>query len=137
MAAAGIVILVSLSALAQNAESARFYEDALARFEKNDVAGAIIQLKNALQKDPSMLAAHVLLGKALLRNGEAPAAEAAFDQALALGVDRSEVITLLAQALSAQGKYDVLLERVTPAGVSRPVQVDVLVVAGPRADGQR
>lgn len=117
-------------ASAVSAESARFYEDALVRYEKDDVAGAVIQLKNALQKDAGNLAAHMLLGKASLRTGDFPAAEAAFEQALKLGVDRSEVLLLYAQALSAQGKYDVLLERVTTGGLPRQVQVDVLVARG-------
>ncbi|MDO9460149.1 MAG: hypothetical protein Q7N95_08560, partial [Alphaproteobacteria bacterium] len=51
---------------AMDAKAARMYEDALTRFHKNDVAGAIIQLKNALQIDKTMLPVHVLMGRALL-----------------------------------------------------------------------
>ena len=65
LTAAGFAIGASFPAFAVDAEGARYYEDALARYEKNDVAGAIIQLKNALQKDPSMLAAHLLLGQGI------------------------------------------------------------------------
>jgi hypothetical protein len=42
-----------------------------------DAIGAIIQLKNAMQADRTLLPVHVLLGKVLLANGEVPAAEAA------------------------------------------------------------
>jgi len=121
---------VSGLAFAVDAETSRYYEDALQRFERNDLSAAIIQLKNALQKDPNMLAAHVLLGKALLRNGDPGAAEVAFNEALKLGVDRAEVVLPLARALAGQGRLDVLLDRITPAGLPRPLQVEVLIVRG-------
>ena len=53
----------SVPAWAANAESSKFYDDALVRLERDDIAGAIIQLNNALQKDPNMLAAHVSDGQ--------------------------------------------------------------------------
>ena len=80
--------IYSICALAAtNPKAARFYEEALTRYEKKDMAGAIIQLKNALSIDKAMLPVHVLLGKALLAKGEVIAAEVAFDEALRLGVD--------------------------------------------------
>ncbi|MCU0923923.1 MAG: hypothetical protein MUF16_26980 [Burkholderiaceae bacterium] len=51
------------------------------RYEKEDLPGAIIQLKNALKIDKNMLPVHVLLGKALLDNGDFVAAEVAFQEA--------------------------------------------------------
>ena len=89
----------------------RYFEDALARYERNDAAGAILQLKNALQEDPSLLAAYVLLGKAYLAEGEPIPAEEALAKALQLGVDRTEVAIPMAEALYAQGKFEALLER--------------------------
>jgi len=71
--------------------AARYYEDALTRYERRDIHGAIVQLKNALQVDRNMLPVHVLLGKALLSNGEVGAAEVAFTEALRLGVNRAQV----------------------------------------------
>ena len=117
-------------ASAVDAEASRYYEDALQRFERNELSAAIIQLKNALKTSPNMLAAHVLLGKALLKNGDAGAAEVEFDQAMKLGVDRTEVILALGQALAAQGKFEAILERLTPAGLPRQLQVDVLIARG-------
>lgn len=106
-------------AVAQTA--AKLYEDALARYERQDVAGAVVQLKNVLQQDPKMLAAHVLLGRALLAQGDAIGAEEALAKALSLGVDRGEVALPLAEALAAQGKFQALLDRFPPeaAPVSR------------------
>ena len=42
-------------AMAADPKASQFYEDALARFEKKDHAGAIIQLKNAIKIDRKML----------------------------------------------------------------------------------
>ena len=72
-------------------KAAHFYENALKLFDKNDYPGSIIELKNALQQDNKMLAAHLLLGKAMLRNGDLNGAEAALKEALKQGVNRGEV----------------------------------------------
>ena len=80
MMSARDLVLVSLLAVVPGLghggqdEAAKYYEDGLTRFEQNDVDGAIIQLKNALQQDKNMLPVHVLLGKALLAAGDAAAA---------------------------------------------------------------
>jgi putative PEP-CTERM system TPR-repeat lipoprotein len=131
-ALAGFVLLAGAArpASAFDAEAVRFYEDAVGRLERQDVVGAIIQLNNALQKDPGMLAAHVLLGKARLRNNDPAGAEASFEKALRLGVDRTEVILPLAQAFAAQGKYEVMFERISSGGLPRPIQVELLILRG-------
>ena len=96
---------------AANPKASKFFEDALVRYEKKDIQGAIIQLKNALQADPTMLPVQVLLGKALLQNGEAVASEVALLEALRLGVNRAEIVVPLAQTYLAQGKQKLLLEQ--------------------------
>lgn len=92
-----------------NAQAARAYEDALVRFERQDYGGAIVQLKNALAQDRRMLQAQLLLGRALLADGQAAAAEVALDEALRLGVNAVEVVLPLADALTAQGRQDAVL----------------------------
>ena len=120
--------LAAFPTVAQNnPKAAGYYEDALVRFEKKDMPGAIIQLKNALQIDPNMLPVQLLMGKALLRNGEVAAAEVAFNEALRLGVNRAEVVVQLGQALLAQGKHKTVLEKNTfsVAGLPPGVQLQV------------
>ena len=92
--------------------------------------GAIVQLKNALQIDRSMLQAHMLLGKALLANREVVAAEVAFDEALRLGVNRAEVVVPLAQAVDAQAKAQALLEqpRFADAGLAPGTRAQLLLI---------
>lgn len=129
-----LVLALAAAALPAHAVSdpkaSRFYEDALTRYEKRDLPGAIIQLKNALQVDKNMLPVHVLLGKALLASGDVAAAEAAFLEALRLGVNRTEVVLPLARATVAQGKQQDLISnpRFQNAGLSTQTQVRLMLL---------
>ncbi len=117
--------------------AARLYEDALARYEKKDFPGAIIQLKNALKADSRNLSVQALLGRALLANGEVIAAEVALTEALRLGVSRAEVVLPLARAVVDQGKQQELLDnpRFAPSGLPPAVQMQVVLMrAGAAAD---
>ena len=113
-----------------DSQASKYYEDALVRFEKKDTEGAIIQLKNALQIDKNMLPVQVLLGKALLKNGDVIGAEVAFNEALRLGVNRAEIVVHLALAYTAQGKQKLLLEQqqFALAGLPPGVQLQLLLV---------
>ena len=117
-------------AVAADPKASKFFEDALVRFEKKDIDGAIIQLKNALQIDPNMLAVQMLLGRALMKNGDAASAEVAFLEALRLGVNRAEVVVPLGQAFLAQGKHRLILEQqqFLLAGLPPGVQLQLLLV---------
>ena len=111
-------------------KSARLYEDALVRFEKRDLDGAALQLRNALKIDNKLLPAHMLLGRVLLANGAAGTAEVAFNDALRLGVNRAEVALFLAQALVAQGRLPQLLDNpaLAPAGLPAGTQQALLLM---------
>jgi putative PEP-CTERM system TPR-repeat lipoprotein len=120
-----------------SAKASKLYEDALVRWEKKDVPGAIIQLRNALKIDRNMLPVHVLLGRALLANGEVSAAEVALTDAIRMGVDRTEIVVPLAQSVIQQGKLPSLLSdpRFSPAGLPAAVQVEMLLLrAGAATD---
>ena len=120
LAAALLCLALPSANAVEEPKSSRFYEDALTRFEKNDMPGAIIQLKNALKVDNKNLAVQVLLGKALLANNDLIAAEVAFEEALRLGVNRAEVVLPLAQALLGQGKPQPLMDQPRFADVGLP-----------------
>lgn len=122
--------LASPLAMAQNAKAGRFYEDALKRYQAQDLDGATVQLKNALQEDRKFLPALMLLGRASLENSSPGAAEGAFLAALDLGANRSEVAVPLAQAFVAQGKHALMLSepRLQPSGLPPAVQSRLLLV---------
>ncbi|MDC8787101.1 XrtA/PEP-CTERM system TPR-repeat protein PrsT [Roseateles koreensis] len=117
-------------AQAASDKASKYYEDALTRFDRKDVAGAILQLKNALQIDKTLLPVQVLLGRAYLANSEPVAAEVAFTEALRLGVNRSEIVVPLAESLVAQGKPEQVLtqSRLNLTGLPAPVQFSLLLV---------
>ncbi len=118
------------AASAADPKASQYYEDALTRFDKKDHKGAIIQLKNALKLDRAMLPVHVLLGRALLANGELNAAEAAFDEALKLGVNAAEILLPMAEAVTAQGKPGLLLtqERFAHAALAPETRSKLLLL---------
>lgn len=76
--------------------------------KKDDVA-AVLQLKNALQENPSLVEARFLLGKASLHLGDARGAVIELEKAKELGYSADEVIPLLAQAMLAAGERDKLV----------------------------
>lgn len=137
-AALALLLLAPAAALAAaDPKASRFYEDALTRYERKDIAGAIVQLKNALQIDKNMLPVHVLLGRALLASGDVGAAEVAFNEALRLGVNRAEVVVPLARAVIGQGKPQQLVDnpRFAPSGLPQGVQARLLLLrASAQAD---
>lgn len=132
LALTSLVLLASSAAFAQNdsAKVARYYEDALKRFEQRDYPGAIIQLKNSLQADPNQLSVHLLLGKALMANSEVALAELEFTEAIRLGVNRAEVAVSLAEAMVAQGKQAQMFAdvRLNPVGLPDRVRQRLLLV---------
>ncbi len=122
-------LTLALGVAAQGNKGSQFYEDALQRFEKKDYAGAIVQLKNVLKGDNKNLSAQVLLGKALLENGDLGPAEVALNEALRLGVNRAEVVVQLARATILQGKPDEVLNgaRFALEGLPRDTQYALLL----------
>ena len=71
---------------------------------KNDSKAAVIQFKNALQKNPNSGEARFLLGKALLAAGDPQGAELELRKTLDLKYAPELAIPLLAQALLRNGQ---------------------------------
>lgn len=115
-------------AFAASDRAVSFYQDAIARMDRKDLAGAIVQLKNALQADPGMLAAQLLLGKAYLADSQAEAAQEVLEKALRSGLDRAEVTIPLGHALLLQGKGADFLARFPGDVLSGSVRAEYLVL---------
>ena len=113
-----------------NSRAATYYDDAVARYERKDTAGAIIQLKNALREEPGNLAALVLMGKAQVEAGEPAAAEEVLAKALLLGVDRSEIAVPMSLALLDQGKFQAVLDRFPAESVPASRRAELLLLRG-------
>ncbi len=133
-----------LTVLANTTEASRYFEDALARYQKQDMPGSIIQLKNALKLDNKMLSAHLLLGKAYLASSEVNLAELEFTEALTLGVNRAEVALPLARIYMLQGKPTKVIDTIPTDGLPADIRPEVLTVRaaaytalGKSADAER
>lgn len=77
---------------------------------KNDSKAAVIQLKNALQKNPNLGEARFLLGSALLESGDIGGAEVELRKALELKYSPDAAVPLLARAMLAGGKAQKLAD---------------------------
>ncbi len=84
-------------------------KSAKGHLEKKDNKAAIIQLKNALQKDESLAEARFLLAKALLDSGDVAGAAIEADKARAQGYGGEALVALQARLLLLQDKADELL----------------------------
>ena len=87
---------------------------------KNDRAGAMIQLQNALQRNPNLGEARFLLGSTLFANGELVAAEKELRRAMELGYSYDAVAPLLTQVLVLRGDYKKAIDEFAKAEVQRP-----------------
>lgn len=107
-----------------------FYEDALKWFHARDYSAAVIQLKNALQKNPRDLPARILLGRTLNKLGNGAEAEHQLKLARGAGANDSQILVPLGEAYLAQGKSETLL-RDFPAGRRLPaIEAEVRVLRG-------
>ena len=97
-------LLVSLLLVACGDKPEDMISSAKDYLAKNDSKAAVIQIKNALQKNPDLPEARYLLGKALMDSGDAADAETELRKALALNHPQDQVIPPLANALLAQGQ---------------------------------
>ena len=88
---------------------------------KNDRNAAIIQLKNALQENPNLAEARLLLGRSQLQIGDIAAAEKELRKALELKVPAEQVAPALAQVLVAQGQAKKAIEEFGKVEVADPV----------------
>lgn len=82
--------------------------------QKGDTPAAIIQLKNALQKNPDDAEARFLLGSIYNETGDSKSAEKELRRALGLGMSRSRVLPELGKALLVQGQFQQLLDETQP-----------------------
>ena len=86
------------------------YEDGLARMNRGDDRGAIVQFQKTVSQQPQHLPARVALGAVRLKTGDPAGAEKDLRLALTLGGSNEQIFPLLGNALLAQRKYALLLD---------------------------
>ncbi|MDB5933880.1 MAG: prsT [Massilia sp.] len=90
--------------------------------QQGDIDAAVIQLKNALQKDPNNRDARRLLGEVYIEQADAVSAEKELRRALALGSPTADLLVMLGKSLLLQGEYQRVLDEFTsvPDPAARP-----------------
>lgn len=88
--------------------------------DKGNIKGSIIELKNALQKNPNNPQARLLLGQIYLKNGMGHEAEKELSQAEKLGVSHESIQIDLGEALLLMGEYPRLLNEIQPTEKTTP-----------------
>lgn len=83
--------------------------------DKKDRSAAVIQLKNALQKNPALAEARFLLGQMLLEGGDVRGAVIELEKARELGFSADRLATPLAMAMLAQGQFEKLVSQFAEA----------------------
>lgn len=82
---------------------------------KGDIKASVIELKNALQKNPSNAEARWLLGEIYIQAGQGREAEKELLKARQLGVDPESLVVSLGQARLLQRQYAEVLDETRPS----------------------
>lgn len=104
-------------------------ESAKKHLGKSDSKAAVIQLKNALQKDPKLAEARFMLGKLMLESGDVVGAGVELQKAQELGYDIDKLAPLRAKALLAAGQADKVIAQYGGQVLGTPAaQADLQVI---------
>ncbi|RJG27617.1 tetratricopeptide repeat protein [Massilia cavernae] len=101
-----------------NTEVAPLIAEARKYRAQGEIKAAVIQLKNAIQRDEGSGAARILLAEVYLDEGDAASADKDLRRAMAAGGDAAQVAPLLGKAMLMQGQYDRLLADIVPVGAA-------------------
>ena len=112
------LVVAMLSACTETPEG--MVASAKEHLAKGDQKAAVIQLKNALQKNPALAEARFLLGAALLDTGEFPASEKELRKALELEYPADQVVPTLVRAMVAGGQYKDAIDEFGTASIGSP-----------------
>ena len=98
---------------------------------KGDLKASIIELKNALQKNPDSAQARWLLGLAYLKQGQGSDAETQLNRAVQLGINPDSVRIPLARTWLLKGDFDKVLDKLKSTGQEAPkVLAQILEIRG-------
>lgn len=128
---AGVTVIVAVVFAATGERGSDLsFEKALEHRQLGEIAASIIELKNALRKEPQNVEVRISLGRTYLWLRDFSSAEKEFKRAQSFGAQPSEIIEPLAKSLQLQGKYKQVLKEIVPDGLAGEVRADVLVARG-------
>lgn len=107
----GVILFIgSVTACSKTQTSQALVSEARQYQQKGDNKAAIIQLKNALQKDPDDAEARYLLGTIYYETGDPKSAEKELRRALSLGMSPDKVLPSLGKTLFILGEFQKVLD---------------------------
>ncbi|CAH1387129.1 XrtA/PEP-CTERM system TPR-repeat protein PrsT [Candidatus Nitrotoga sp. M5] len=107
-----ILFMGGMTACGKTQTSETLVTEAKQYQQKGDNKAAIIQLKNALQKNPDDVEARFLLGSIYNENADFLSAEKELRKALSLGMSPAKVSPYLGKTLLMQGKFQMVLDEI-------------------------
>lgn len=122
-------LLWAHAAVAASAQS--YFRDAQRYYHDGKYDAAVIQLKNALQRDADNGQARLLLGKAYLKLGHGAAAESQLQRAKELGIARAKWVVPMGKAYLLSGESRKVLKNIKPqSSLSASRRAAVLALRG-------
>ncbi|MEQ8515470.1 MAG: tetratricopeptide repeat protein, partial [Chromatocurvus sp.] len=116
-------LLATATTHAQTYDNARgYHEDAARLVAREDTAGALIQLRNALQLDPAHVPSLILMGQTLLDSGQPGEAVQMLSEALLQGADPVLILEPLTEGYLTQGRYAELLRDVPASSAPESIR---------------
>lgn len=137
-----LVFGASMSGCHHDQSTAALLAEASQYQKKGDMKAALIQLKNAVEKDPDNAQARLALGTFYLETGDVVSADKELRKAATLGIPAARTLPPLAAAMLAQGQFQKLLEEISPnkAQGSAPLLTrrgDALLALGKKDDAKQ
>ncbi|GGC97206.1 XrtA/PEP-CTERM system TPR-repeat protein PrsT [Undibacterium terreum] len=138
-----VLVLASLGACNKFQSADKFVSEAKQYQEKGDNKAAIIQLKNALQKDPNNAEARYMLAGIYNESGDPVSAEKELRKALSLGLSAEKGKAVLGKALLMQGQFQKALDetKIDPGAKPDPailtLRGNAYLAAGQFAESQK
>lgn len=126
-----LVLTLALGGLAActSTTSEEYLENARKNFDRREFKTAVINLKNALQKDSKNPQARYLLGKTYLRIGNGVSAEKELETAKQLGVSLEDLIVFLGESYLLQRKPEKIIKELNPeVGFSASTRSEIFIL---------
>lgn len=125
--ASAVLLMGGLAGCSKTESSEALVAEAKQFLQKGDTKAAVIQLKNALLKNPSDVDARLTLGALYNDTGDSVSAEKEFRKAAELGAGADKTVPGLANALLAQGQFQKVLDETATASAGK---ADLLALRG-------
>jgi putative PEP-CTERM system TPR-repeat lipoprotein len=104
------LLLSCLAACSRTADTASLIAEARSHQQMGDSRAAVIQLKNALEREPNNAAARALLGDYYLEGGDVLSADKEFRRARQAGMAPAEILPRVARVMLMQQQYQQVLD---------------------------